>query len=154
MNLLVTTPIEVVLDRHDVVHVRAEDETGAFGILRGHADFLTALEIGVVAWRDADHHEGYVAVRGGVLRVSGGSRVAIATRQAVCGDDLSALEETMVAQFREEQERDALARTAATRLQLATIRRMREFLHPEQRGAHRAATSVVAGNRRDAGHDR
>ena len=77
MKLLVTTPIEVVLDRHDVVHVRAEDETGAFGILPGHADFLTALEIGVVAWRDADHHEGYVAVRGGVLRVSGGSRVAM-----------------------------------------------------------------------------
>ncbi len=151
MKLLVTTPTDVVLDRDDVVHVRAEDETGSFGILAGHADFLTALEIGIVAWRDADRHEGYVAVRGGVLRVADGHRVAIATREAICGDDLTALEQTMVARFREEQDRDALARTAAARLQLATIRRLREFLHPEMRGAHRAATSVVAGNRRAAG---
>ena len=33
-------------------HLRAEDDTGAFGILPGHADFLTVLAVSVVTWRD------------------------------------------------------------------------------------------------------
>jgi F-type H+-transporting ATPase subunit epsilon len=40
-----------VIDDPDVVAVRAEDESGSFGILSGHADFLTALTVSVVAWR-------------------------------------------------------------------------------------------------------
>ena len=36
MNLIVTTPLAVVVDAGDVTHVRAEDETGAFGVLGGH----------------------------------------------------------------------------------------------------------------------
>lgn len=151
MNLVITTPTDVVLDRSDVDHVRAEDGSGAFGILPGHADLLTVLEIGVVSWREGSHHERYAAVRGGVLRVSGGDLVAIATREAVLGDDLLVLEENVVTQFRAEEERETTSRTAAARLELATIRRIREFIHPEERGAHRAATSVAAGNRHHEG---
>ena len=40
MRLLITTPTAVVIDEQDVVAVRAEDESGSFGILNGHADFL------------------------------------------------------------------------------------------------------------------
>ena len=53
MKLTVTTPLAIVLDVEDVAHLRAEDETGAFGILPAHADFLTALAVSVVTWRDA-----------------------------------------------------------------------------------------------------
>jgi len=51
MRLLITTPTAVVIDDPDVVTVRAEDESGSFGILNGHADFLTALTVSVVSWR-------------------------------------------------------------------------------------------------------
>ena len=50
MRLLITTPTAVVLDDPDVVGVRAEDESGSFGILSGHADFLTALTVSMVSW--------------------------------------------------------------------------------------------------------
>ena len=43
MRLTVTTPLAIVAEADDVAHLRAEDDTGAFGILPGHADFLTAL---------------------------------------------------------------------------------------------------------------
>ena len=45
MRLLVTTPSRSSSIATDVRHVRAEDETGAFGILHGHADFVTVLAI-------------------------------------------------------------------------------------------------------------
>ena len=47
----------------------------AFGILPGHADFLTALSISVVTWRDQAGAEHHLAVRGGMLEVRGGERV-------------------------------------------------------------------------------
>ena len=53
MRLLITTPTAVVIDDPDVVAVRAEDESGGFGILKGHADLLTALTVSIVSWRDA-----------------------------------------------------------------------------------------------------
>ncbi|MEJ2130708.1 MAG: F0F1 ATP synthase subunit epsilon, partial [Gammaproteobacteria bacterium] len=66
MRLVVTTPISVVVDEADVRHVRAEDESGAFGILPGHADFVTVLAISVITWRSHRDEEHHVAVRGGV----------------------------------------------------------------------------------------
>ena len=86
MRLLVTTPVSVVIDADDVAHVRAEDETGAFGVLPGHADFITVLAISVITWRDQAGVEHHVAVRGGVLTVRDGDLVEVATREAV-GDD-------------------------------------------------------------------
>ncbi|MFX7784697.1 hypothetical protein ABTJ92_20970, partial [Acinetobacter baumannii] len=83
-----------------VVHVRAEDDTGAFGILRGHADFLTALAISVLSWRDEGGGEHHIAVRGGMLAVHGGNAITIATREAVAEDDLHRLETEVLAGFR------------------------------------------------------
>src|SRR5579883_117992 len=88
MRLLITTPTAVVIDDSDVVAVRAEDQSGSFGILRGHADFLTALTVSVVAWRRSGDRHRFCAVLRGVLSVSHGSLVAIATREALVGDDL------------------------------------------------------------------
>ena len=52
MRLTVTTPLAIIIEAKDVEHLRAEDKTGAFGILPGHADFLTALAVSVATWRD------------------------------------------------------------------------------------------------------
>ena len=92
MKLRITLPTAVVAEFDDVLHVRAEDASGAFGILPRHADLLTVLATSVVSWRHANGTEGHCAVRGGVLMVSGGERIAIATREAVVGDDLVHLE--------------------------------------------------------------
>jgi F-type H+-transporting ATPase subunit epsilon len=152
VRLVITTPTAVVADLADVRHVRAEDDTGAFGILQRHTNFLTALAISVVSWRDSSGGEGHAAVRGGVLRVSNGDLVEIATREAVCGDNFETLETDVVRGFREDAESEKQARSAAAKLELAAIRHIREFLYPGE-GAHRTAPLVAAAdsrNRREA----
>src|SRR3974390_1164735 len=83
MRLLITTPTTVVIDEHNVAAVRAEDESGSFGILNGHADFLTALPVSVVSWHLAGDRQRFCAVCRGILSVTNGNEVAIATREAI-----------------------------------------------------------------------
>jgi F-type H+-transporting ATPase subunit epsilon len=134
MRLLITTPTAVVIDDTDVVALRAEDESGSFGILDRHADFLTALTVGVVAWRRADGAHRFCAVRRGVLSVSHGSLVAVATRQALVGDDLDHLEHVVLAEFRSAVEAERMARTASLQLQMKAIRQIVRYLRPERAG--------------------
>jgi F-type H+-transporting ATPase subunit epsilon len=130
MKLTVTTPLAIIVDTDDVTHLRAEDETGAFGILTGHADFLTALAVSVVSWRNGQGAEHHVAVHGGMLEVRGGSTIAIATREAVPGDDLHRLESEVLVQFRRQLAEEQSARKDAQRLYLAAIHQICHFLRP------------------------
>ena len=123
-----TTPLAVVLDAEDVHHVRAEDETGAFGILPGHADFITVLVVSVITWRDASQREHHVAVRGGVLTVRDGVLCEVATRDAVGEDSLGRLENSVLSRFRDEEMAEEQSRISATRLHLAVIRQLRRYL--------------------------
>jgi F-type H+-transporting ATPase subunit epsilon len=131
VRVTVTTPLVIVVEADDVAHLRAEDETGAFGILPGHADFLTALAVSVASWRDGRGAEHHVAVRGGMLEVRGGNAIAIASPEAVSGDDLRQLESEVLARFRRQLAEEQTARTDAQRLYLAAIRQIVRFLRVE-----------------------
>src|SRR5208337_662312 len=85
-------PAAVLLDASDVVSVRAEDESGGFGLWPGCADLLTVLPASVVRWRGSDDVERYCAIRSGVMVAKDGKRIAIACRHGVLGDDLLKLE--------------------------------------------------------------
>lgn len=91
LHLTIATPACVLVDSQDIVALRAEDETGSFGILPGHTDFLTVLTPCVLRWHGADNVCHFCAVEEGVLRVSGGASVTIACRDGVLGDALDAL---------------------------------------------------------------
>jgi len=132
MRLTVTTPLAIVAEVDDVAHLRAEDETGAFGILPGHAGFLTALAVSVVSWRGQDGTEHHIAVRGGMLEVDDGETITIATREAVADDDLHRLETEVLATFQRRTEEEVKARTDAQRLYLAAIRQICRFLGSER----------------------
>jgi F-type H+-transporting ATPase subunit epsilon len=146
VNLIVTTPFAIVVEADNVAHLRAEDETGAFGILRGHADFLTMLAISVASWRDDRGVEHHIAVRGGMLEVRGGETISIATPEAVTGDDLRQLESKVLAGFRRRFIEEHAARADAQRLYLAAIRQIVRFLRAE-----RASTMPGAAASRSAG---
>jgi len=133
MRLVITTPTGVVVDDGDVNSVRAEDESGSFGILRGHADLLTALTVSVVSWRRADGRQSFCAVRRGVLTVSEGTRVAIATREAALGDDLDRLEDDVLERFRDAAEAERTARTESMQLHMRAIREIVKYLRPGRR---------------------
>jgi F-type H+-transporting ATPase subunit epsilon len=130
MRLVITTPTAIVVEADDITYVRAEDSTGMFGIQPGHADFLTALAISVLLWRDAAGAEHYAAVRGGVLQVRKGEAVEVATREAVMGSDLSNLREVVLAQMTKNAEMENAARVGALGLQQAAIQLIYRYLRP------------------------
>jgi len=143
MRLIVTTPLSIAAEATGVAHLRAEDETGAFGILPGHADFLTALSISVATWRDRQGAEHHVAVRGGMLQVRDGKTITIATREAIASDDLNRLETEVLTAFRRQSEEERAARTDAERLYLAAIRQICRFLKSERQSPVPAGTAAI-----------
>jgi len=128
MRLVVTTPMSIAVEAENVRHIRAEDETGAFGILPGHADFITVLTISVITWRNHAGEEHHVAVRGGVLTVQDGNAVEVATREAVGEETLRRLGRAVLEKFQEEEEGEEASRVSATRLHLAAIRQLQRYL--------------------------
>jgi len=139
MRLTITTPLLVAVEEDGVAIVAAEDASGGFGIQPGHADFLTSLAVAVVSWRSRDDTRHYCAVRGGVLTVSGGTEVAIATREAVTGDDLATLDAAVLSRFQADAEADRAERVDSTRLQLSAIRQIVSRLRPGGSGGSRFA---------------
>jgi F-type H+-transporting ATPase subunit epsilon len=133
MKLRITTPLTVAVDVDGILSLRADDLTGSFGILPGYADFLTSLTISVVSWKESDGTLLFCAVRRGVLSVTGGSEIAIATREAVPGNDLATLDELILARFRANTEAERVERTDSTRLQLNAIRQIVSHLRPTGR---------------------
>lgn len=127
MKLVVTTPTQRIVDSADVAHLRAEDESGAFGIEPGHADLLTVLSASVITWRDTSGTEHHVAVRGGLLTVRDGTLVEVATRDAVGEKTLAGLGSAVLERFRADEAAEIESRVSATRLHLATIRQLQRY---------------------------
>jgi F-type H+-transporting ATPase subunit epsilon len=130
LHLTVTTPAQILVDSGDVAAVRAEDQSGSFGILPGHADLLTVLIPSVVRWRTGDGAAHFCAVRGGVFTVSAGRTVAVACREAVHGDSLEDLEAKVRAVRAQQLEADRKARVEQVRLHALAVRQLLRYLRP------------------------
>jgi len=132
LHLTVTTPGKVLVDADNVVSVRAEDQSGSFGILPGHADLLTVLTSSVLRWRTADGATSFCAVRGGVFTVSAGHNVAVACREGVVSDSLENLEAVVRAERAQELEADRKARVGQVRAHAFAVRQLVRYLRPDQ----------------------
>jgi len=132
MRLKIVTPLAVVVDE-EIESLRAEDASGSFGVLAGHAPFLTALTISIVSWRK-EESERFCAVRGGVMTVGSRTAIAIATREAVTGDDLATLDAEVLARFQSDADEERTEHVETVRLQLHAIRRMISRLRPGATG--------------------
>ena len=128
MRLLITTPTAVIADHADVVSLVAEDDSGSFGLLPGHADFVTVLSPSVVSWRRAYGRMGHCAVRRGVLSIEKGQSLFIATREAVMSESIEKLESDVIARFEASAEQERAARLEARALRMKAIRRIIHYL--------------------------
>jgi F-type H+-transporting ATPase subunit epsilon len=135
LRLSISTPASILVDAAEIASLRAEDESGSFGILAGHADFLTVLTPSVLRWRTADEVEHFCAVEEGVLRASEGSIVRIACRSAILGDSLTALEAQIDAAHASQLDTSRNTRVEQTRLHAQAVRQLLHYLRPDRRGA-------------------
>jgi F-type H+-transporting ATPase subunit epsilon len=128
LHLTIATPASLLVDADDVRSFRAEDSSGAFGVLPGHADLLTVLPPSVLRWTRVGEATRYCALSGGVLTVSGGNRVAVACRRGTLGDDLEKLEAEAAAQRAAELDADRRAKVEQVRLHARALRQLMHFL--------------------------
>ena len=149
LHLTISTPAGILVDARDVTAIRAEDESGSFGIRPGHTDLITVLEPSVVRWRDAGGRTRYCAVLGGVLTIAEGRRVGIACRRGVTGDGLEALEAEVRMRRETEADSDRRARVAQMRLHAQAVRQLMRYLRPGAQGHGMPVAPGPDGEARD-----
>jgi F-type H+-transporting ATPase subunit epsilon len=125
MNLKILLPAEIFLNE-EVTKVVAEAENGFFCLMSQHVDFTASLVPGIFSYSTDSGEEAYLAVDIGTL-VKKGSDILVSTRNAFRSPELGHLKEVVVAQFREIDEREKRARTAAAKLEVDLLRRFMEL---------------------------
>ncbi len=133
LRLTIATPSALLLDVDNVASVRAEDESGAFGVLPGHADLLTVLPPSVLRWTREGELTRFCALSGGVLTISGGKLIAVACRRATISDDLDTLQAEVAAQRAAELDADRRARVEQTKLHARALRQLMRYLRGDRR---------------------
>lgn len=142
IELTITIPTAVLVSETDVRAIRAEDESGSFGVLPGHADLLTVLPSSVVRWYTGSGLTRYCALRGGVLTVEGGHRVEIACRQGAVGDDLMKLEADVDQLRAAEVDVERRMRVEQMCLHARAVRQLMHYLRPRQMGGAESPVST------------
>jgi F-type H+-transporting ATPase subunit epsilon len=132
VRLTIATPAAVLVDVDGVRSVRAEDESGAFGVLPGHADLVTALPPSVLRWTRDGEPMRYCALGGGVLTISGGNRVAVACRRGVLGDDLDRLEAAVASEHAAERDASRRAKVEQTQPHARALRQLMRYLRGDR----------------------
>ncbi len=122
LHLTIVTPTDLVLDRLPVAALRAEDESGCFGMLAGHADLMTTMHETILRWHLADGTAGYCAVSGALLVVTGGCDVRVTAREVLLGDRLEMLAAAVESHRNAETEAMRRVRVDATRLHARAVR--------------------------------
>ena len=89
-KLKIITPSKVF--EREVTHIRLRDESGFFGILAGHADFITALPPSLGYYSDPHGRETFIAVNEGILSVKDGL-VTLSAREVFESGDAGQLSE-------------------------------------------------------------
>lgn len=121
MTLRILLPEKVLLER-TVRKVVAEGESGSFGLLPRHVDFVEPLVPGILSFvAGDDDEEVFVAVDEGML-VKCGRVVFVSVRNAVVGPELGTLEETVRDRFQHIDEHEDAMRTALAKMESEVIR--------------------------------
>ncbi|WP_305909490.1 F0F1 ATP synthase subunit epsilon [Methylomarinum sp. Ch1-1] len=125
MRLKLLLPSHVLIDE-PVQKVIAQGGNGSFCLEPRHVDFVSELAPGLLQFVDADGQEVFVAVDEGVL-VKCADEVMISAYNAVRGEDLETLKDTVEHRFRQLNEGERIARSALSRLEAGVVRRFTQM---------------------------
>lgn len=125
MNLKILLPSQVFLEG-DADKITAEAGNGSFTLLPRHIDFAAALVPGILSYEDPDRGERFLAVDEGLL-IKWGDNVVITTGNAVAGENLGELENTVKEKFRIMDEKEKQLRSATSKIEAGFIRRFLEI---------------------------
>lgn len=103
----------------------AEDASGSFGLLPGHARFMTVLEPGLARFRTDDGAWQYIALPGAVLNLAA-DQLVLATRFYVRGGDYTRIRRLLDEALAREDEQSRALRASLHRMDEELMRRLWE----------------------------
>jgi F-type H+-transporting ATPase subunit epsilon len=125
MKLKLLLPSQVLIDE-PIQKVIAEGWNGSFCLEPRHVDFVSALKPGLLQFTAEDGQEVFVAVDEGIL-VKCADEVLVSAYNAVKGEDLETLKDTVEHRFRQLDESEKIARSALARLEAGVVRRFTQI---------------------------
>lgn len=125
MRLTVQTLTQCLLET-EAVKVVGEGAHGSFCLLPRHVDLVSPLVPGLLYVGLAGGGDRYLAIDRGLL-VKCGSRVRVAVRDGVAGDELENLLEVVRTRFSAQDEQERLVRGAMARLEADFLRRFMDL---------------------------
>lgn len=109
-----------------VTYLRLKDESGYFGIMKNHADFLTIIEPSLGFYRGINEKEIFIALDGGILTIKSG-RVTINTREIFESEDPEKLSRIIDETIVKRRESEASFRNILSGIEDAFIKKTMEL---------------------------
>lgn len=126
MNLKISIPTEVVLEKTGVVRMVVESVSGSFGILPLRLDCIACLVPGVLLFETKEEGERFIAVDEGILTKTGPD-VNVSVKNAVIANELGTIEQIVKEQFLVRSEQEKKIRSMLAKLESDFIRNLMEF---------------------------
>lgn len=117
----------------DVVSFVGEDGSGSFGLMAGHARFVTTLVFGLSRVRYADGRLEYLAMPGGVAYFDGGE-ITLSTRRYLRGDDFKQMSKVLREELAKEVQELAEFKSSLEQMERAMMLRLWRIGHGEEGG--------------------
>jgi F-type H+-transporting ATPase subunit epsilon len=111
----------------DVTHIRLRDESGFFGIMKGHIDFLTVLVPSLCYYRDENGAEMFLAVDEGIFSVRGGV-ATLTSRDVFESADAETLAEHIESSFQQRKKSEVGLHEMLGNIEKSFIEKMVVFL--------------------------
>lgn len=124
-KLNIVTPAGIF--NRDITHIRLRDESGYFGIMKGHIDFLTVLVPSLCYYRDENGKEMFLAVDEGIFRVRAGV-ATLTSREVFENEDAEKLAELMENTFEQRRKTEAGLREMLGNIEKSFIEKTAAFL--------------------------
>ncbi len=126
MNLKVSIPTEVILEKTGVVRMVVETASGSMGLLPLRLDCIACLIPGVLLFETKEEGERFIAVDEGILAKTG-SDVYVSVRNAVIANELGTIKQIVREQFLVRSEQQKKIRSLLAKLETDFIRHLMEF---------------------------
>ena len=126
MNLKVSIPSAVILEKTEVIRIVAESTNGFFGLLPSRLDCTACLVSGILLFETKQGGERFVAVDEGVL-VKTGPNVHVSVRNAEVALELGTVHQIIKEQILKRSEQEKRMRSMLAKLQSDFVRNLMEF---------------------------
>ena len=126
MNLKISIPTEVILEKMGVVRMVVETASGSLGILPLRLDCVACLVPGVLLFETKEEGERFIAVDEGIL-VKTGPDVHVSVQNAVIANELGSIKQIVQEQFLARSEQEKKIRSMLAKLESDFIRNLMEF---------------------------